>query len=177
MDHDDRKEIDGLTHEVLIRLDDGSFQRFSSSIESLVRRHLRTCKECDRRHNDLLEAYRRSLPAEKQQRIEQVAILLAGKITEQFNERKHIRYAVQSAITQGKVDPAMEAFEKVLKRHRNLEQIAAAMARDEVSKVVELAQELRLHTLENWAEGVTGARPSTEIDGHSGDTSEFARIA
>ena len=46
----------------------------------------------------------------------------------------------------------MEAFDKVLKRHRILEQIAAARARDEASRVVELAQEPRLHDLGSWSE-------------------------
>jgi len=33
-----------------------------------------------------------------------------------------------------------------------LERIAAAMAREEASKVLELVQELRLYDLESWAE-------------------------
>src|ERR1035438_455637 len=118
MEHDNPREIDGLIHELLISLDDESLQAVGSSIESLVRRHFGSCKECDRRHNNALEAYRRSLPAEKQARLEQAAILLAGKITEEFNEKKHIRYAVDASIAQGKVAPAMEAFDKILKRHR-----------------------------------------------------------
>src|ERR1035438_2532178 len=75
MEHDNPREIDGLIHELLISLDDESLQAVGSSIESLVRRHFGSCKECDRRHNNALEAYRRSLPAEKQARLEQAAIL------------------------------------------------------------------------------------------------------
>ena len=152
MEHDSPEKIEDLIHELLIRLGDKSLQTVESSVESLIWRHFRTCKECGDRHNDALEAYRLSLPAEKQARLEQMGILLAGKITEEFNEKKHIRYAVQAAIAQRNIDPAMEAFDKVLKRHRILEQITGAMASDEVSKVLELVQELRLLDLESWAE-------------------------
>lgn len=152
MEHDNTEEIDGLIHELLVSLDDDSIQAVASSIESLVWRHFGSCKECERRHDNVLESYRRSLPAAKQACLEEVAILLAGKITEQFNEKKHLRYAVEAAIAQGKVGPAMEAFGKILKRHRILEQIAAARARDEASRLVELAQELRLHDLASWSE-------------------------
>jgi hypothetical protein len=152
MEPDNPEEIDGLIHELLVSLDDESLQAIASTIESLAWRHLGSCKACDRRHNNAVESYRRSLPAAKQARLEEVAILLAGKITEQFNEKKHVRYAVEAAIAQGKVGPAMEAFDKILKRHRILEQIAAARARDEASRLVELAQELRLHDLASWSE-------------------------
>lgn len=118
---------------LLIGLDDESLTVVGQSIELLVWRHFRSCKDCERRHDDALEAYRRSLPAEKQARLGEVAILLAATISEQFNEKKHLRYAVEASIAQRSLDPAMEAFEKILKRHRILEQIAAARVRDDVS--------------------------------------------
>ena len=145
-------EIDGLIHELLSRLDDKNLQAVGSSVESLIWRHLRTCKDCERRHDNALDTYRRSLPAEKQARLEEIALLLAGSITEQFNEKRHLRYAVEASIGQRTADPAMEAFDNILKRHRILEQIAAARARDDRGRVLELAQELRLHDLNSWPE-------------------------
>jgi len=91
IEHNNSKEIDGRIHELLIHLDDGTLQDFGTSIESIIGRHLQDCKECERLHDALLEAYRRSLPAEKQARLEQSGILRAGRITEEFNEKRHIR--------------------------------------------------------------------------------------
>lgn len=151
-DRANTEKIDGLIHELLSRLDDEGLQAVGSSVESLVWRHFRTCKDCQRRHDDALDAYRRSLPAEKQARLGEIAVLLAGSITEQLNEKRHLRYAVAASIGQRKADPAMDAFDKILKRHRILEQIAAARARDDSGQVLELAQKLRLHDLDNWPE-------------------------
>lgn len=151
-DRGNSETIDNLIHGLLIGLDDESLTVVGQSFELLVWRHFRSCKDCEHRHDDALEAYRRNLPAEMQARLGEVAILLAATISEQFNEKKHLRYAVEASIEQRRLDPAMEAFEKILKRHRILEQIAAARVRDDTTKVLELAQKLRLYDLESWAE-------------------------
>jgi len=141
-----------IVHELLIRLDDESILGVPSCIESLIQRHQRICQECKRRNENLLDACQRSSPPEKQERLTEIGLLLAGRVTEQLHEEKHIRRAVEAAISQVKVEPGMEAIRKVLKRHRILEQLAEARARGEPERVVDLARELQLQTLADWAE-------------------------